>query len=177
MCRDIATAFRGEIANVYDDERLNKPVKVFTADYVSRQLLGVTTQTLAIALCFLLQRMGLNVTTEIEQRDIGAESKVSIEELCRKMVDLCLKQGSFTGSVLAQASALSSTLESAWRRKQSARLAQQGVELARASVQRLQLQLTAHNWLHEDNFLLRSNMMSPMNPLSEYYLDVVFSNR
>ncbi|XP_035721238.1 serine/threonine-protein kinase SMG1-like isoform X1 [Vespa mandarinia] len=165
MCRDIATAFRGEMANVYDDERLNKPVRVFTADYVSRQLLGVMTQTLAIALCFLLQRMGLNVTTEIEQRDIGAESKVSIEELCRKMVDLCLKQGLFTGSVLAQASALSSTLESAWRRKQSARLAQQGVELARASVQRLQLQLTAHNWLYEDNFLLRSNM-SPMNPLN-----------
>jgi len=165
MCRDIATAFKGGLANVYDDERLNKPVRVFTADYVSRQLLGVTSQTLAIALCFLLQRMGLNVTTEIEQRDIGAESKVPLEELCRKMVDLCLKKGLFSGSTLAQAGALSSTLESAWRRKQGARLAQQSVEVARASLQRLQLQLMAHHWLHEDIMMLRSNI-NPMNPLS-----------
>ncbi|XP_014477330.1 PREDICTED: serine/threonine-protein kinase SMG1 isoform X2 [Dinoponera quadriceps] len=165
MCRDIATAFKGGMTNVYDDEQLNKPVRVFTADYVSRQLLGVTSQTLAIALCFLLQRMGLNVTTEIEQRDIGAESKVSIEELCRKIVDLCLKRGLFSGSVLAQAGALSSTLESAFKRKQGARLAQQSVEVARASVQRLQLQLTAHHWLHEDVLMLRSNM-NPLNPLN-----------
>ncbi|KZC05708.1 Serine/threonine-protein kinase SMG1 [Dufourea novaeangliae] len=165
MCRDIATAFKGGLANVYDDERLNKPIRIFTADYVSRQLLGVTSQTLAIGLCLLLQRMGLSVTTEIEQRDIGAESKVSLEELCRKLVDLCLKRGSFSGSVLAQASALSSTLESAWRRKQTARLAQQCVEVARASMQRLQLQLTAHHWLHEDSLLLRSNL-NLMNPLN-----------
>ncbi|KAL6442065.1 hypothetical protein ACFW04_002410 [Cataglyphis niger] len=165
MCRDIATAFKGGLANVYDDERLNKPVRIFTADYVSRQLLGVTSQTLAITLCFLLQRMGLNVTTEIEQRDIGAESKVSLEELCRKMVDLCLKKGLFSGSTLAQAGALSSTLESAWRRKQGARLAQQSVEVARASLQRLQLQLMAHHWLHEDIMMLRSNI-NPMNPLN-----------
>lgn len=167
MCRDIATAFKGGLANVYHDEQLNKPIRVFTADYVSRQLLGVTSQTLAIALCFLLQRIGLNVTTEIEQRDIGAESKVSLEELCRKIVDLCMKRGLFTGSVLAQAGALSSTLESAFRRKQAARLAQQSVEVARASVQRLQLQLTAHHWLHEDILMLRSNL-NPMNPLSKY---------
>ncbi|XP_076649018.1 serine/threonine-protein kinase Smg1 isoform X2 [Halictus rubicundus] len=163
MCRDIATAFKGGLANLYDDERLNKPIRIFTADYVSRQLLGVTSQTLAIALCLLLQRMGLSVTTEIEQRDIGAESKVSLEELCRKVVDLCLKRGSFSGSVLAQASALSSTLESAWRRKQTARLTQQCVEVARASMQRLQLQLTAHHWLHEDSLLLRPNLNMNMN--------------
>ena len=169
MCRDFSTAFKGGLANVYDDDRLNKPVRVFTADYVSRQLLGITSQTLAIALCFLLQRMGLNVTTEIEQRDIGAESKVSLEELCRKLVDLCLKKNLFSGSVLAQASALSSNLESTWRRKQSARLAQQSVEIARATVQRLQLQLTAHHWLHEDSLVVRPNL-NLINPLSKYII-------
>ncbi|KYM96819.1 Serine/threonine-protein kinase SMG1 [Cyphomyrmex costatus] len=164
MCRDIATAFKGGLANVYDDERLNKPVRLFTADYVSRQLLGVTTQTLAIALCFLLQRMGLNVTTEIEQRDIGAESKVSLEELCRKMVDDCLKRGLFSGSVFTQGSALNSTLESTWRRQQVARLAQQSAKVARISLQRLQLQQTAYHWLHEDVLMMRPNM-NPMNPM------------
>ncbi|KYN40743.1 Serine/threonine-protein kinase SMG1 [Trachymyrmex septentrionalis] len=167
MCRDIAAAFKGGLANVYDDERLNKPVRLFTADYVSRQLLGVTTQTLAIALCFLLQRMGLNVTTEIEQRDIGAESKVSLEELCRKMVDLCLKRGLFSGSVFTQGSALNSTLESTWRRKQVARLAQQSAKVARISLQRLQLQQTAYHWLYEDVLMMRPNInpMNPMNPM------------
>ncbi|XP_046606357.1 serine/threonine-protein kinase SMG1 isoform X1 [Neodiprion virginianus] len=165
MCRDTGAAFKGGPANVFDDERLNKPVRTFTADYVSRQLLGVTTQTLAIALCYLLQRMGLNVTTEIEQRDIGAESKVSLEELCRKIVDLSLKRGLFTGSVLAQASASSSSLESSWRKKQSVRLARQAVDVARASVQRIQLHLTAHHWLHEDSIIVGSTI-NPMGPLN-----------
>lgn len=50
------------VASVHDDNHLNKPIRRFTADYVSRQLLGVTSQTLALALCLLLQRIGLNVT-------------------------------------------------------------------------------------------------------------------
>lgn len=168
MCRDIGCAFKGSDIplTIYDDDRLNKPVKTFTADYVSRQLLGVTSQTLAIALCLLMQRMGLNVTGEIEQRDIGAESKVSIEELCRKMVDTCLKSGGFAGSVLGQASVLSNTLESTWRRKQNATVAQQSVDIARATLQRLQLQFTAHHWLHEDNLLMARANLNTMKPLS-----------
>lgn len=50
---------------LHDDDRLNKPVRRFTADYVGRQLLGVTSQTLALALCLLLQRIGLNVSGNI----------------------------------------------------------------------------------------------------------------
>ncbi|XP_011302537.1 serine/threonine-protein kinase SMG1 isoform X2 [Fopius arisanus] len=167
MCREIGNAFKGNDRpmNIYDDERLNKPVKSFTADYVSRQLLGVTSQTLAIVLCLLLQEMGLNVTEEIEQRDIGAESKVSLEDLCRKNMDISLKSGVFTGAALGQASALCSSLEGVWRRKQGARVAQQSVEIARATLQRLQIEFTAHQWLHEDSFLTRANL-TPMNPLN-----------
>ena len=180
MCRDIAFAFRGEtvsfyesgLSGVYSDEQLNKPIRLFTADYVSRQLIGVTSQSLGIALCFLLQRMGLNMSTEIEQRDIGAENKVSLEELCRKAVDMGQKRGFFTNSVLSQANTLSATLESTWRRKQTAKSAQQAVEVARATVQRLQLQLTAHNWLQEDYLVMGSNI-NLINPLSKLYLFVV----
>lgn len=92
--------------------------------------------------------------------------QVSLEELCRKLVDVGLKRGHFAGSVLAQASAHTGTLESTWRRRHSAKAAQQAVEVARASVQRLQLQLTAHYWLHEDYLLVGSNM-NLINPLSE----------
>ncbi|XP_044575793.1 serine/threonine-protein kinase SMG1 isoform X2 [Cotesia glomerata] len=167
MCREIANAFKGAEGNfnVYDDERLNKPVKIFTADFVSRQLLGVVSQTLAIAICLLLQRMGLNVTGEIEQRDIGAESKVSIDELCRKVVDTSLKSGKISGTLYGQAGSLISSLESIWRRKQCSRVAQQNVEITRGTLQRLQIQFTAHHWIHEDSLLLtRTNMsMSPLN--------------
>jgi PI-3-kinase-related kinase SMG-1 len=58
LCGQVA---RG-VTSVYDDDHLNKPIRRFTADYVSRQLLGVTSQTLALALCLLLHRIGLNVT-------------------------------------------------------------------------------------------------------------------
>ncbi|XP_063980993.1 serine/threonine-protein kinase SMG1 [Diachasmimorpha longicaudata] len=167
MCREIGNAFKGNDGsmNIYDDERLNKPVKSFTADYVSRQLLGVTSQTLAILLCFLLERAGLNVTEEIEQRDIGAESKVSLQELCRKNIDICLKSGIFTSSILGQASAFCNTFKSVWRHKQSAKVAQQSVEVTRASLQRLQIEFTAHQWLHEDCFLTRPNITT-LNPLN-----------
>ena len=174
MCREIANAYRGNLANVYDEERLNKPVKSFTADYVSRRILGTASQTLAITVCFLLQRLGLNVTAEVEQRDIGAESKVCIEELCRTIVDSCLKGGIFNGTVLAQASTLSGTLEAAWRRKLVARVTQQGLEVSRATLQRMQLQITAHNWLHEDSLRVRSNQ-NVINPLSKFFVRDIFS--
>jgi hypothetical protein len=93
--------------------------------------------------------------------------KVSLEELCRKLVDVGLKRGYFNSSVLSQASALSAALENTWRRKQSAKAAQQAVEIARATVQRLQLQLTAHYWLQEDYLIIGSNI-NLINPLSEY---------
>jgi hypothetical protein len=50
------------VTSAHDDDHLNKPIRRFTADYVSRQLLGVTSQTLALALCLLLHRIGVNVT-------------------------------------------------------------------------------------------------------------------
>ncbi|XP_044735996.1 serine/threonine-protein kinase SMG1 isoform X2 [Chrysoperla carnea] len=165
LCGQMSCSFKGVgMATVYDDASLNKPIHRFTADYVSRQLLGVTSQIIALALCVLLQRMGLNVTNEIEQRDVGAEHKVPLEELCRKLVDTHLKRGSFTSNVLAQASGLSSTLENSWRRREIARHLQQNVEAQRTSLQRLQLQLTAHYWLHEDIIMLQPGLanLSPV---------------
>ena len=58
LCGQVA---RG-VTSAHDDDDLNKPIRRFTADYVSRQLLGVTSQTLALALCLLLHRIGVNVT-------------------------------------------------------------------------------------------------------------------
>ncbi|XP_047110312.1 serine/threonine-protein kinase SMG1 [Schistocerca piceifrons] len=144
----------------HDDDHLSKPVRRFTADYVGRQLLGVASQTLAITLCLLLQRIGLNVSGEVEQRDIGAESKVSLEELCRKAVEAALKRGLVGGNTLAQASSLTSSLEAAWRRREVARHLQRDIEARRSTLRRLQLQATAHAWLHEDALAQTSPQLS-----------------
>ena len=65
LCESNAAGFRGcpnTSTAPLDDDRLNRPVRRFTADYVSNQLLGVFSHTLAIAICLLLQNIGVNVT-------------------------------------------------------------------------------------------------------------------
>lgn len=70
MCSAVGRCYRGDAPNpgdppppmLVDEARLLKPVRRFTADFVSRMMLGVVTHTLAVAICKLLQRMGLNVT-------------------------------------------------------------------------------------------------------------------
>lgn len=167
-CRNLALAFKGDVAinaNVYDDDNINKGVKVYTADFVRGQVFGLTTQTLAITLCFLLQRMGFDIKMEVEQQEVGAESKVSIEDLCRRLFETSIQRENLGGFVFTQANSLMETLDATFRAKLKARLTQQAGEIARASVQRLQLQITAHLWLHEDTFVLMRNNCNPMNPL------------
>jgi PI-3-kinase-related kinase SMG-1 len=115
-------------------------------------------------------------TVEVEQRDIGAENKVSLEELCRKAVDLCMKSNKFSGGTLAQASGLTSTLEVTWRRMEVARQLQQRVEAQRSTLQRLQLQLTAHHWLHEDTLVVQGAPLTAMAPISECYRNKCFKD-
>lgn len=42
------------------------------------------------------------MTGEVEQREVGADSRVSLEELCRAAVDLSIRQGSATSTTLSQ---------------------------------------------------------------------------
>lgn len=105
------------------------------------------------------------ISGEVEQRDIGAESIVSLDELCRKAVELRLKRGLLGTSALAQASGLTSSLESAWRRCEVARHLQRDVEARRSTLQRLQLLATAHAWLHEEALTLSTNNPTPLSML------------
>ena len=58
----------------------------------------------------------MDVTAEIELRDIGAASKVSLEELCKKAMDLNVKNGVFEQVQLTQASSLIGANDLAWRK-------------------------------------------------------------
>ena len=64
----------------------------------------------------IIKSLGLNVTAEIELKDVGAESKVPLEDLCKKAIDSCLRNGLFQQIDLTQASTLTSSQDSIWRR-------------------------------------------------------------
>lgn len=63
-----------------------------------------------------IQVMGLDVTAEIELKDIGAESKAPLEELCKKAVDMCMRKGQFQQVHYTQASTLTTSQDNSWRR-------------------------------------------------------------
>lgn len=135
---------------VYTDEKLSKPVKQFIADFISRQLLGMTTEAVAYAVCFLLQHLGLNVSREIEQRDIGAESKVPLDELCHKAWNFFLKSGRFSQNLISQASSFSSNLKTAWDKIQGPKKIEMKLAVLQSSALRLQNQLTVYNFMYEE---------------------------
>ena len=58
----------------------------------------------------------MDVTAEIELGDIGASSKVPLDELCKKAVDLNLRNGVFDQGQLTQASSLIGANDLAWRK-------------------------------------------------------------
>lgn len=153
LCVEMCQSFKGVGSLlIFNDEQLAKPVKQFIADFISRQFLGITTETIAYTICFLLQNLGLDVTNEIEQKDIGAESKVPLDELYQKGFAKFIKHGTFTHNVLAQASSLEANLKSAWEKIQEPKKLEQNYALLQSTASRLQSHLTAHTFVFEDIF-------------------------
>lgn len=89
--------------------------------YFTLQVIGFPSQILGYMLCVFVDALGVDVTAEIETKDVGAESKVPLEDLRKKAVDVCLRNGQFQHMHFTQASSLSSSLDSAWRRHDLAR--------------------------------------------------------
>lgn len=85
------------------------------------QVIGFPSQVLGYLLCVFVNALGVNVTAEIDLKDVGAESKVPLEDLRKKAVDVCLRNGQFQHIHFTQASALTNTLDTSWRRHDLAR--------------------------------------------------------
>lgn len=104
---------------------------------------------------------------EVEQREVGADSRVPLEDLCRWAVDNNVRQNCVSSTSLSQASVAVSTMETAWRQAQLSQRLSQELTRAELSTQRLQLQLTAHCWLHEDT-LAAAQVPLPAPPISKF---------
>lgn len=135
---------------IYSDEALTKPIKQFTAEFVSRFLLGVTPEIITYVICMLLQQLSLDVTHEIEQKDIGAESKVPLDELYQKGYSLLLKDGAFSASLVSQASGLETSMKLAWEKIQEPKKVEQKLAILQSSAFRLQTQLAVHSLMFDD---------------------------
>ncbi|KAL5019170.1 hypothetical protein ScPMuIL_004892 [Solemya velum] len=154
MCTQFAATLQGlEGGSCYDDEQMSKPIKKFIAEYVRKQVIGFPSQILGYILCVLVNSLGVNVTAEIELKDVGAESKMPLEELCKKAVDTCLRNRQFQHTDFTRAGALTTSQDTAWRRHDLARRLDSNIEFVKASLQRAQLQLARLQWLHEDVFV------------------------
>lgn len=151
LCKDMCESFKpNDSLIVYNDEQLIKPIRQFIADFISQQLLGVTTENIAYIVCFLLQYLGLDVTHQIEQKDIGAESKVPLDELCQKGWSYLLKNNVFTQNILSQASSLETNLKLAWEKIQEPKKLEHKLNILQSAAIRLQNHLTICNFMYDD---------------------------
>ncbi|CAL1541344.1 unnamed protein product [Lymnaea stagnalis] len=163
MTTQFAEALQGVSGGItYDEEQMTKPVKRFIADFVRKQVLGFPSQVLGYIICVFLGELGVNVKAEIELKDIGAELKVPLDLLCKKGMETCLTSGQFQHRHLTQVTALTSSLDTAWRKLDLAKRLDAHIVLMKGQVQRCQPQLARFQWLHEDLFIQAGRQHSQM---------------
>ncbi|CAK1585847.1 unnamed protein product [Parnassius mnemosyne] len=157
-CAQLAAAFRAAAPPLLcDDAQLCRPVRRFTAEYVSRCVLGVHSKALASVLCLLLRRARLDLNSEVEQKEIGASWSVSLESLCEKAV------GGGAARVAERGAALAGALQAASARLQRTAACQRRVARARAAARAARLRAAAHAHLHRQ---VLNNSQDPSPALS-----------
>lgn len=166
LCLKVAYAFKGSgISAIPDMDQLERPLKKYIADHVYRLTLGVTPYSIATIICNLLEHSGMCIETEINLNDFGAQSKISLEEICRKGKILLGKSGKFSSVVLNQATTVYSNLDAALRRRESVLHLKESINIQSATIKNLQLISAAHVWLHEE-VISGSQNLSNANSIS-----------
>ncbi|CAJ1075376.1 LOW QUALITY PROTEIN: serine/threonine-protein kinase SMG1 [Xyrichtys novacula] len=140
----------GSGVKVPSEEQMIRPIKAFTAEFVRQMLMGLPSQALGLALCSTLSALSLDIVAQVEAKDFGAESKVSLDELCKKAVEQCLAAGHISQLLLNRATVLASSYDTAWKKVDLLRRMDSNLEAAKASMQRTQLHIAMFQWQHED---------------------------
>uniref|UniRef100_A0A8C4EIJ3 non-specific serine/threonine protein kinase n=1 Tax=Dicentrarchus labrax TaxID=13489 RepID=A0A8C4EIJ3_DICLA len=140
----------GSGVTVVSEEQMTRPIQAFTAEFVRQMLMGLPSQALGLALCSTLSALGLDVVAQVEAKDFGAESKVSLDELCKKAVEQSLASGRVSQLLLNRATVLASSYDTAWKKVDLLRRLDANLEATKASLQRSQLHIAMFQWQHED---------------------------
>lgn len=184
LAQEMCNCLKGNsILMVFSDEQLTKPVRQFIAEFISRNLLGILPETITYSICFILQKLGLDITHEIEQKDIGAESKVPLDEIYNKTYSILLKNGLYSQNVLSQATSLESNLKLAWEKIQEPKKLEQKLTMLQSSSYRMQNQFTIHNLMFDDVLALHNpvsvrakiifELQNEITPLQAFYKQLV----
>lgn len=87
-------------------------------------MIGFPSQLLGCVTCVLVETLGISVGSEVALKDIGAQVKVPLEDLCKKAVETSMRTGLFQHSHLTQATTLTSSQDLGWRKLDLARWVQ-----------------------------------------------------
>ncbi|CAL9703653.1 unnamed protein product [Knipowitschia caucasica] len=137
-------------AAVVSEEQMIRPIRAFTADFVREMLMGLPSQAMGLALSSMVSALGMDIVSHVEAKDFGAESKVSLEEVCKAAVEQCLASGRVSQLLLNRATVLASSFDTAWKKMDLLRRLDTGLDIAKAGVQRSQLHTALFQWQHED---------------------------
>ncbi|XP_052368530.1 serine/threonine-protein kinase SMG1-like [Oncorhynchus keta] len=142
---------------------MTRPIKAFTAEFVRQMLIGLPTQTLGLSLCSTLSALGLDLTAQVEAKDLS-DGKVSLDELCKQTVVQGLGAGRMSQLLLNRGTVLASSYDTAWKKLDLLRRLETSLDAAKVSLQRTQLHITMFQWQHEDVLGPRTQPMSVSPP-------------
>lgn len=160
----IACAFKGNaICSAYDDEQLCRPLRQYLTDFVWRKMFGLQSYCVSFILCNLMQMINVDIDNEINLLDVGAQSMISMDELCSKSVERFIKMEKISNMILNQATALCWNLDVVWRKLCLVQNLQNQISWHQSSMVRSRLILTAHFWMYEETFTSQPNAITTRN--------------
>ncbi|OCT64106.1 hypothetical protein XELAEV_18045208mg [Xenopus laevis] len=148
----------------FSEDQMSKPIKGFTADFVRQLLIGLPTQALGLALCSLISALGVDIIAQVEAKDFGAESKVSVDDLYKKAVEQNLHLNRFSQLVMNRATVLASSYDTAWKKHDLVRRLETNIAACKTSLQRVQLHIAMFQWQHEDFLISRPQTLTVTPP-------------
>ncbi|GAB6021589.1 Serine/threonine-protein kinase smg1 [Chamberlinius hualienensis] len=163
-------------AALLSEETIARPVKCLIAEFIGKMMLGLHTQGVGIALCHSLECCSLDVGAEIDMRDVGAESKVSVDDLCRKTMDIGLRRDLYQPTNYQMATSLLTDLERTWKRQTLINRFSQNMIIMNSVIQRGQLQMAQHQWLRENLLIQGPNQNAAAAPTRSQFISAIRKN-
>ncbi|XP_063170959.1 serine/threonine-protein kinase SMG1 [Candoia aspera] len=158
---NVKTLYRN---SCFSEDQMAKPIKAFTADFVRQLLIGLPNQALGLTLCSFISALGVDIIAQVEAKDFGAESKVSVDDLCKKAVEHNIQIGKYSQLVMNRATVLASSYDTAWKKHDLVRRLETSISSCKTSLQRVQLHIAMFQWQHEDLLLNRPQAMTVTPP-------------
>ncbi|XP_065681003.1 serine/threonine-protein kinase SMG1 isoform X2 [Hydra vulgaris] len=137
----------GRMFRVFNEELLCLPVKQFIAECVQCFLVGLPSQAVNVLSICYASLLAPSLLKDIQE---GRKFVSSMEELCKKVVEVNLKSNSFPHQHLSQAGTLINAHDVAWRKHDLSRRLDASISAQKDVVQRAQQQLARYQWLNEE---------------------------